>query len=97
VQAKLLPITDRHLSYAKEVEARLKAADIRVELDGRNEKVGFKIREAELQKIPYMLIIGDREVDNQEVSVRHKGEGNLGTMAVEKLLDRLRKEIENKQ
>jgi len=97
VQAKLLPITDRHLTYAQEVQARLKEADIRVELDGRNEKVGFKIREAELQKIPYMLIIGDREVENKEVSVRHKGEGNLGSMAVEKLLKRLLEEIENKQ
>jgi len=97
VQAVLLPITDRHHHYSKKVLEALRKSDIRAELDVRNEKVGFKIREAEVQKIPYMLIIGDKEVDNVEVSVRHKGEGNLGAMKIPDFIDRILEEIKLKK
>ncbi len=80
VQVILLPIADRHFAYADKVAGQLKAQGVRVEVDKRNEKVGFKIREAEVQKIPYMLILGDKEVENEQLSVRHKGEGDLGVM-----------------
>ncbi len=96
VQAVLMPITDRHLPYARQLAEALHQKGLRVEVDDRNEKVGFKIREAEVMKIPYMLVVGDKEVEDQQVSVRHKGEGNLGSMPVAALADRLVHEIENK-
>ena len=87
VQVKLLPIADRHLDYTYQVKAQLEAKGIRVELDDRNEKIGYKIREARLQKIPYMLIIGDSEVENNQVSVRRRGQdGDLGAMDTEKFI-----------
>jgi threonyl-tRNA synthetase len=95
-QVVLLPITDRHHDFAKEVLSALKSHRIRAEVDERNEKVGFKIREAEMQKIPYMLIIGDREVENRQVSVRHKSEGDLGALSIDVLIDRLVNEIDQK-
>ncbi len=92
-QIMVLPIADRHFEFAEKVVDRLREANLRVEIDKRNEKIGFKIREAEVQKIPYMLIIGDKEVENGNVSVRHKGEGDLGGMAIEQIIERLHKEI----
>ncbi|RMF57394.1 MAG: threonine--tRNA ligase [Calditrichaeota bacterium] len=97
VQVVVLPIADRHFEFAESVYKTLKEQKIRVELDNRNEKVGFKIREAEVQKIPYMLIIGDREVENQTVSVRHKGEGDKGAMPVDEFLKQAQQEIESKK
>ena len=93
VQIMALPIADRHFAFAEEVVDQLRAAGLRVEVDRRNEKIGFKIREAEVQKIPYMLIIGDKELESGRVSVRHKGEGDLGSMTVAQLKDRLLEEI----
>ncbi len=96
-QVKLLPIADRHLDYTYEVKRALEANGMRVELDDRNEKIGYKIREARLQKTPYMLIIGDSEVEKGEVSVRKRGEdGDLGAMSVEAFITRAMDEIDNK-
>ena len=97
VQVTLLPIADRHHNYAHRIYQELRNANVRVELDTRNEKVGFKIREAEVNKIPYMVIIGDKEVENQTISVRHKGEGDLGSMTLDEFRDRLLHEIKLKK
>ncbi len=83
VQAVVLPIADRHAGYAAEVQQTLVAAGLRVELDARQEKVNYKIREAQLQKVPYMLVIGDREAADQAVAVRHRVRGDLGARQVE--------------
>ena len=87
VQAEVLPIADRHFDFANEVKNQLETEGFRIQLDDRNEKVGYKIREAEVQKIPYMLIIGDKEVENKKVSVRQKGEGDTGEKTVKELLE----------
>jgi len=96
-QVKLLPIADRHLDYTYEVKAQLEAKGMRVELDDRNEKIGYKIREARLQKVPYMLIIGDSEVQNHQVSVRRRGEdGDLGAMSTADFVARITEENDSK-
>ncbi len=82
VQAVVLPIADRHAAAAESVRAALAAAGLRVELDGRQEKIGYKIREAQLQKVPYMLVVGDREAADGTVAVRSRSGGDLGTRAV---------------
>jgi threonyl-tRNA synthetase len=94
VQALLLPIADRHVEYAERVAAELRAAGLRVEVDERTESVGRKIREGELRKAPYMLILGDKEAEAGEVSVRRHREGDLGAMAVDDFISRARSEIE---
>jgi threonyl-tRNA synthetase len=86
VQAIMLPIADRHLDYARSVRARLAAAGLRVELDERQEKIGYKIREAQLQKIPYMLVVGDKEVADGAVAVRSRARGDLGARSVDDFL-----------
>jgi threonyl-tRNA synthetase len=96
VQATLLPIADRHLDYARQVQGRLAAAGFRVELDDRVEKIGYKIREAQLQKVPYMLVIGDREVAEGTVSVRSRSAGDLGARAVDDFISAARQEVDNK-
>ncbi len=97
VQVKLLPIADRHLDYTYEVKNMLEQKGIRVELDDRNEKIGYKIREARLQKLPYMLIIGDNEVESKAVSVRRRGEdGDLGSMSAEEFVERIVSENDSK-
>ncbi len=95
VQAIVLPIADRHFDYAAQVKQQLIQAGLRVHSDLRNEKVGFKIREAEVAKIPFMIIIGDKEVETQTLSVRHKGEGDLGVMRREQLLDYIKTTQDN--
>ena len=96
-QVKILPIADRHLDYAYEVKKQLEAKGMRVELDDRNEKIGYKIREARLQKVPYMLVIGDSEVEAGTVAVRQRGEnGDLGAMKTEDFIARAGEEIETK-
>src|SRR6266550_507632 len=79
VQAVLLPIADRHLAYAASVRDQLNAAELRVEIDERQEKIGYKIREAQLQKVPYMLVVGDREAADGNVAVRSRTGGDLGS------------------
>ncbi|SDT14196.1 threonyl-tRNA synthetase [Paenibacillaceae bacterium GAS479] len=93
VQVKLLPVSDVQLDYALQVKEQLVAAGIRADVDGRSEKLGYKIREAQLQKAPYMLILGSSEVESGEVSVRRCGEGDIGTMPLSALLERLEQEI----
>jgi threonyl-tRNA synthetase len=92
IQTILLPIADRHHEYAAEVAAKLRARGYRVEVDSRNEKVGKKIAEAEVQKIPYMLVMGDRDITGGTVSVRKRGSGDVGAMTVEKLIEELDEE-----
>ncbi len=93
VQAIVLPIADRHVEYAQGVCDALKSQGFRVEVDNRNEKVGFKIREAQMQKIPYMLVVGDKEIEDNAVSVRDRAEGDLGSQSVEQLAARMRAEL----
>ena len=97
VQIKLLPIADRHLDYVNEIKAKLEQAGIiRLEIDDRSEKIGYKIREAQLEKIPYMLVIGDKDIENGVVSVRSRKDGDIGAMTIEQLIEKLTKEIDDK-
>jgi threonyl-tRNA synthetase len=96
VQALLLPIADRHEGYANEVAAQLGAAGLRAEVDGRTESIGKKIREGELRKAPYMLVVGDNEAEAGRVSVRRHREGDLGAMGVDEFASRARDEIDRK-
>ena len=93
VQAMVLPISDRHLEYAQQVHAQLKAVGLRADLDERQEKIGYKIREAQLQKIPYMLVVGDREAAEGTVSVRTRTGGDQGAVTVAAFIDRARAEV----
>ena len=90
VQVKVMPISDNQLNYAKEVVEKLEKEGFRVELDGRSEKIGYKIREAQLQKIPYMLILGEKEVEAKAVGVRSRNEGDIGSMSLEDFLSKLK-------
>ena len=94
VQVKLLPISDRQHDYAAEVAKKLTAAGIRVETDTRNEKIGYKIREAQLEKVPYMLVIGDKECESGTVAVRSRKNGDMGTESLDKFIADVRKEID---
>jgi threonyl-tRNA synthetase len=96
VQATVLPITDRNLEYAKQVHARLVNAGLRAAVDSRQEKVNFKIREAQLEKIPYMLVVGDREAENNTVAVRNRKHGDQGVKSIDDFLAEIRKLIETK-
>ncbi len=95
-QVRVLPISERLLDKAGEITEQLKAAGIRAELDTRNEKMGYKIREAQIDKVPYMLVIGDKEAEQGVVSVRHRKEGDLGTMTLEAFLGKALTEIATK-
>jgi threonyl-tRNA synthetase len=97
VQAIVLPIADRHLDYARSVQARLDAAGLRVDLDERQEKIGYKIREAQLQKIPYMLVTGDREAAEGTVAVRSRSAGDQGSRAIDGFVEVARLEIREKR
>jgi threonyl-tRNA synthetase len=96
VQASVLPITDRHVEYARKVHARLEAAGLRSHLDDRNEKVNLKIREAQLQKVPFMLVIGDREAEADSVSVRHRKHADMGAKPVEQFIAEARALVDSK-
>ena len=93
VQAIVLPISDRHLDYGRSVRDRLAAAGLRATLDERQEKIGYKIREAQLQKVPYMLIVGDREVADGTVGVRHRAGGDHGAQRIEEFVDQAIREV----
>ncbi|MBM4169481.1 MAG: threonine--tRNA ligase [Ignavibacteria bacterium] len=97
IQAVVIPITDKHLDYAKEVFAEFKSAGIRCELDDRNEKVGYKIREWETKKIPYMLVVGDKEQASGTISVRRRMKGDIGAVDARSFLRQVLDVIENKQ
>ena len=96
VQVKVLPITDRALDYANELSAALDARGFRVEVDDRNEKIGKKIRETTLEKVPYMLVVGDRDIENKTVSVRTRGGEDLGAMSLEEFSAKLGEEVRTK-
>ena len=97
VQVKILPISDKFVDYAYEVQKELKKLGIRVNVDARAEKIGFKIREAQLEKVPYMLVIGEKEVENNTLSVRSRDLGDLGSMKKEEVIEKFVKEIEEKK
>jgi threonyl-tRNA synthetase len=90
VQAVVMPITDRQLDYARKVHTQLEEAGFRAELDDRKEKINLKIREAQMQKIPYMLVVGDREAEAGSVAVRHRKHGDMGAKPVEQFIEELR-------
>jgi threonyl-tRNA synthetase len=94
VQVRVLPISERHLEYARSVAERLKTARIRVEVDDRNEKVNFKIREAQLEKVPFMLVVGDREQAAGTVGVRNRVQGDLGAEPIDAFLQKLQELID---
>ena len=96
VQVSILPIADRHNEFCEKVKAALNAVGIRVEMDTRSEKIGFKIREATMQKVPYMLVIGDNEVESGKVSVRTRSGEDAGTMTIDELCAMLKKEVDDK-
>ncbi len=96
-QVRVLPVADRHTEYAKKILSELERAGFRVEMDERAERLGAKIRDAEIMKIPYVVVVGDREAESGTISVRGKREGNLGSMTVEEFVDMLRRKVESKE
>lgn len=92
----MLPISEHQHAYAKEVADKLTAAGFRLELDDRNEKIGYKIREAQLEKVPFMLILGDKEVESGGVAVRSRSEGDLGTMSLDDLITKLSQMVKDR-
>ena len=97
VQVKILPITDREHEYSYKLKEELEESNIRVEVDDRNEKTGYKIREAQLQKIPYMLVVGPKEVEENTISVRSREGGDIGKMSIEQFKKKVIEEIENRK
>ena len=97
VQIKILPITDNQQEYAYKIKEELQKNEIRVEVDDRNEKTGYKIREAQLQKIPYMLIVGEKEVESNTVAIRSREEGDIGTKDIKDFIEMIKKEIKEKR
>jgi threonyl-tRNA synthetase len=94
IQVVLIPIAERHQEYAQQVQRKVLDSGIRVELDDRNEKMGYKIREAQTQKIPYMLVIGDKEAQTGQVSVRNRFQGDEGAQSLDSFLEKIRGSIE---
>ena len=98
VQVKMLAIADRHLDYIYDVKKKLEAAGIvRIEVDDRSEKIGYKIREAQLEKVPYMLVIGDKDIENNTVSVRSRKDGDIGAMSIDEFITKICEEVETKK
>ena len=95
-QVKILPITDRQLAYAKEIEDKMKAVGIRVKVDDRSEKIGYKIREAQMEKVPYMLVLGDKETEAGQVAVRRRDKGDMGAMGVDEFIATVANDIAEK-
>ena len=95
-QVRILPVTDRAKEYAENIAKRLDDMDVRVTVDNRNEKIGYKIRAAQLEKIPYFFIVGDKEVEENTVSLRSRKNGDMGAMALDEVVDRIMKEIREK-
>ena len=92
VQIKIVPVSDKYNDYARELKQSLSSEGLRCEIDSRAEKIGYKIRAARLERIPYILVAGEREAENGTVSVRKRDEGDLGNMPVSRLLELLREE-----
>lgn len=96
VQVKLLPIADRHLDYLYDVKKALEAKGVRCEIDDRSEKIGFKIRQAQLEKVPYMLLAGDKDIENNTVSLRTRSGGDKGAMSLDEFVEKLLAEVDSK-
>jgi len=96
-QVKLLPISDKFMPYAEIVSTQLKNADIRVEIDDRNEKIGKKIRDTELARIPFMLVIGEKEMNEGKVSIRRQGKGDIGVAPIAEFIDLVNEEVKSKK
>ena len=97
VQVKVLPISDKFLDYAKSVAGKLKKSDIRAEVDDRNEKIGKKIRDTELMRVPYMLVVGEKEMNENKVAVRRQGKGDLGVRDVSEFLNEIKIEVQERK
>ncbi|MGB9813391.1 MAG: threonine--tRNA ligase [Thermovenabulum sp.] len=97
VQVRILPISEKFMGYANRIKEILEEHDIRVELDERNEKIGYKIREAQLQKIPYMVIVGEKEEANNTISLRSREKGDLGSYTIERFINEIKEKVKNKQ
>jgi len=97
IQISIITISDKHLGYAEHIKKELENKNIRIELNDENETLGKKIREAEMQKIPYLLVVGDKQVKGKTVRVRERGRGDTGEMKVTKFLEKIKKEIEKKK
>ena len=95
VQVKILPISDSQLEYCQKVQKELMDKDIRVEIDERNEKIGYKIREAQIEKVPYMLVIGEKEVQSNTVGVRSRKLGDIGQMSINEFEYKVVNEVKN--
>ena len=95
VQIQILPISEKHVDYAKKLKADFEKDELRVEIDDRNEKIGYKIREAWSAKVPYMLIVGDKEIESNTVGVRSREEGDIGAVKLEEFKQKIKQEIEN--
>src|SRR5207245_10832903 len=93
VQARVLPVSEKHAAYGRTVWEKLRAARVRAELDDRNEKLGYRIREAQIRKVPYMLVVGERESQNGTVSLRHRSGEDLGAVPLDRVLADLAREI----
>lgn len=96
-QVRVLPLTEKHHAYALHIKDRFQVENIRVEVDLRNEKIGYKIREAQVEKIPYMLVVGDKEIEDGAVSVRSRQEGDIGSIAVNEFIAKINQEIHSRQ
>jgi threonyl-tRNA synthetase len=97
VQVKVLPISDKFMGYAQSILDKLKKADIRAELDDRNEKIGKKIRDTEMMKVPYMLVVGEKEMNENKVAVRRQGKGDMGVKSVDEFIGELTNEIKERR
>lgn len=96
IQVKILPISEKQIDYCEEIQKELDSVGIRVELDDRNEKIGYKIREAQMEKIPYMLVIGEKEKDSKEITVRSRLNGDLGNMQLDEFIEKILNQVEKK-
>jgi threonyl-tRNA synthetase len=96
LQVKILPISDKFLDYAQTLLQSLKNADIRAEVDERNEKIGKKVRDTELARVPYMLVIGEKEMNDKTISIRRHGKGDLGVKNTEEFISEVKEEISNR-
>lgn len=96
-QVKFIPVADRHIEYCEKLKSDLELEDLNVEIDGRSEGVGYKIREAQLEQVPYMIIVGDDEIEGDKLSIRSRDAGELGKQTIEEFIKHITKEIENKE
>jgi threonyl-tRNA synthetase len=97
IQVRVLPLTEKHHDYAMEIKKILQSEKIRVEVDTRNEKIGYKIREAQVEKVPYMLVVGDKEMEGRAVSIRSRKDGDQGSIDLNEFVKRIKEEVESRK